>query len=144
MAPELRVSCGGYPYHPPRDAREEREESRLVVYRGEMYPHEIVLALHRRARAQQRLRLVRLVVGRVVRKPLPANMIVGFLEPRRLCLTSDYLARQRVPADQVWLTLRRWFWMYGKVAVPRNLRALVAVDPAHTRGAETAVKEEEQ
>lgn len=143
--PERRTEIGYgyvYPYHARRHTEEEMQELRRVVYVGELYPHELVIALHRRARALQRLRLVRLTVGRIVKKPLPANRIVSFLAPRRLPLTADYLTRQEVPADQVFLTLRRWFWTYGKVAVPRNLRALVAVEPGYALAVKAECEED--
>jgi len=109
----------------------------MDVYPGKMWPFEIVLMLHRRRLALNKLIVLRTTIKKLVPPPLAAK-IVEFLRRPPIHLTSDYLTRVHVPPGEVFVTLRRWFWMYGRLPVPRCLRRLVSVDRAHLR----EVKEE--
>lgn len=109
-----------------------------TVYSDEHWPHELVIVLHRRSLELQRLRLIRRTLSKAL-LPVVVKHIGDFLKRRPYYLTSNYLTRMQVPIGRVFLTLRQWFHEYGKLPVPRALRQLVSVDPAHL----CAVKREE-
>jgi hypothetical protein len=110
----------------------------MEVYADEQWPHEIVLMLHRRRLALNKLSVLRSTIKKLASPPL-VTKIVDFLRLPPIHLSSDYLTRVGVPTGEVYVTLRRWFWMWGGgLPVPRCLRRLVSVDAAHLR----AVKEE--
>ena len=103
-----------------------------VVYPDEKWPYELVLMLHRRRLALNKLSVLRATINKLV-TPQLATKIVEFLQLPRIHLTSSYLSRVFVPPGEVFVTMRRWFWLYGRLPVPRCLRRLVSVDAAHLR-----------
>ena len=105
-------------------------QSLEVIYQGELWPHEIVLMLHRRGLTLNRMVLVRLTLAKVM-APALATKVTRYLIHEPFHLSSDYLTRTNVPIGGVFLTLRRWFWSYGRLPVPRCLRKLVSVHPCH-------------
>ena len=101
------------------------------LYEGEMTPYELVVALCRRASILQKLRRTELVITKALGKRLPAIAVMEFLTPKPLVLARGHLRRLGVPPGQVFLSLRRWCWEFGPVAVPRSLRKIVSVDSRH-------------
>ena len=117
------LGCHGTPY--------SAGEINRIVYEGELYPHELVLVLHRRSRMAQHAWVLSPTVHKIMLLGILTDTVMSFLIPKRFILTSDYLTRQMVARGQVLLTLRRWFWAYGRLPVPRSLRMLVVIEPAH-------------
>jgi hypothetical protein len=98
------------------------------IYDDEMLPYEIVMALQRRASILQKLRAKKILVAKVIGIESPAEIVMKFLEPQPMFLSCGYLQRLHVSPDRVFLTLKCWFYKYGRVPAPRNLRQLVRID----------------
>ena len=112
----------------------KRRYCELSVSEKDMTPYQLVVALCRRASIRQKVRRTKLVVAKAIGKNLPAAIVMEFLvlKPLKpLVLSHEHLRLWGVPPGQVFVTLRRMFWVYGRVSVPRSLRQLVLVDPKH-------------
>jgi hypothetical protein len=117
-------------------------DTHVPLYSKEPYPYKIVLMLHQRGLALRRIVLAKLTLMKLVDATL-AKCVMRYLMHPPYHLTSDYLARMQVPVGEVFISLRRWFWWYGRLPVPRCLRSLVSVDPAHMRISVVKVEREE-
>lgn len=98
------------------------------IYDDEMAPYEIVIALQRRASILQKLQAKKILIDKVIGIDNPSEIVMKFLKPRPMFLSCGYLRRLHVSPDRVFLTLKCWFYKYGRVPSPRNLRQLVRID----------------
>ena len=122
-----------------------RNTHTMPVYAKEPRPYEIVLTLHRRGLVRRRV----VVVAQLTLMKMKlfdgelATSVMRYLMHPPYHLTSDYLARVRVPVGEVFINLRRWFWWYGGLLVPRSLHSLICVDTAHLRNSVVKVESTE-
>ena len=98
------------------------------IYDDEMSPYVIVMALQRRASILQKLQAKKKLVDKVIGIETTTEIVMKFLEPQPMFLSCGYLRRLHVSPDRVFLTLKCWFYKYGRAPIPRNLRQLVRID----------------
>ena len=98
------------------------------IYDDEMTPYVIVMALQRRASILQKLQAKKKLIDKVIGIETTTEIVMKFLEPQPMFLSCGYLRRLHVSPDRVFLTLKCWFYKYGRAPIPRNLRQLVRID----------------